>query len=47
MEDGAYIKGKIEIQREVAKPGSPPATKPELQVEVKSAAVGSTPVTKQ
>ena len=47
MEDGAYIKGKIEIQREAAKPSSPPATKPELQVEAKSAAVGSTPVTKQ
>ena len=47
MEDGAYVKGKIEIQREAAKPSSPPATKPELQVEAKSAAVGSTPVTKQ
>ncbi|HSZ02657.1 MAG TPA: polymer-forming cytoskeletal protein [Terriglobales bacterium] len=47
MEDGAYVKGKIEIQREAAKPSPAPATKPELQVEAKSAAAGSTPVTKQ
>jgi cytoskeletal protein CcmA (bactofilin family) len=47
MEDGAYVKGKIEIQREATKPSPPPANKPELQVEAKSAAVGSTPVTKQ
>jgi cytoskeletal protein CcmA (bactofilin family) len=47
MEDGAYVKGKIEIQREAAKPSPAPATKPEVQVEAKSAAAGSTPVTKQ
>ena len=47
MEDGAYVKGKIEIQREATKPSPPPSPKPELQVEVKSAAAGSTPVTKQ
>ena len=47
MEDGAYLKGKVEIQREAANPSSPPAPKPELQVEARSAAAGSTPVTKQ
>jgi cytoskeletal protein CcmA (bactofilin family) len=47
MEDGAYVKGKVEIQRETANPSSPPAAKPELQVEARSAAAGSTPVTKQ
>ena len=47
MEDGAYVKGKVEIQRETAIPSSPPAPKPELQVEARSAAAGSTPVTKQ
>jgi cytoskeletal protein CcmA (bactofilin family) len=47
MEEGAYLKGKVEIQREAANPGSPPAPKPEQQVEARSAAAGSTPVTKQ
>jgi cytoskeletal protein CcmA (bactofilin family) len=47
MEDGAYVKGKVEIQRETAIPSSPPAPKPEPQVEARSAAAGSTPVTKQ
>jgi cytoskeletal protein CcmA (bactofilin family) len=47
MEDGAYLKGKVEIQREAANPISPPAPKPELPVEARSAAPGSTPVTKQ
>src|ERR1700724_2392998 len=28
IEDGAYFKGKVEIQRESAKPNSTPATKP-------------------
>jgi cytoskeletal protein CcmA (bactofilin family) len=47
IEDGAYLKGKVEIQREVTKSNSTPATKPESQVEARSAAAGSTPVTKQ
>ncbi len=47
MEEGAYLKGKVEIQREAANPSSPPAPKPEQQVEARSAAAGSTPVTKQ
>jgi cytoskeletal protein CcmA (bactofilin family) len=46
MEEGAYFKGKVEIQRD-AKPNSPPASKPESQVEARSAAATSTPVTKQ
>jgi cytoskeletal protein CcmA (bactofilin family) len=47
IEDGAYFKGKVEIQRESAKPNSTPATKPEPQVEARGAAAGGTPVTKQ
>jgi cytoskeletal protein CcmA (bactofilin family) len=47
MEDGAYVKGKIEILRDIAKPGTQPATTPEAQVDARTAAVGSTPVTKQ
>ena len=47
IEDGAYLKGKVEIQRETAKSNSTPASKPEPQVEARSAAAGSTPVTKQ
>jgi cytoskeletal protein CcmA (bactofilin family) len=47
IEDGAYFKGKVEVQREAAKPNSPPATRPEAKVEARSAAAGGTPVTKQ
>jgi cytoskeletal protein CcmA (bactofilin family) len=47
IEDGAYFKGKVEIQKEATKPNSLPATRPEAQSEGKSSAVGSTPVTKQ
>jgi cytoskeletal protein CcmA (bactofilin family) len=47
IEDGAYFKGKVEIQKEGAKPNAPPSTRPDSQVEAKSAAAGSTPVTKQ
>ena len=47
IEDGAYFKGKVEIQREAAKPITSAATKSELQVEARSAAASSTPVTKQ
>jgi cytoskeletal protein CcmA (bactofilin family) len=46
IEDGAYFKGKVEIQRESAKPNTA-ATKPEPQVEARSAAAGGTVVTKQ
>jgi cytoskeletal protein CcmA (bactofilin family) len=45
IEDGAYFKGKVEIQRD-AKPNSPSANKPEPQVEARGAAAG-TQVTKQ
>jgi cytoskeletal protein CcmA (bactofilin family) len=47
MEDGAYVKGKVEVQREAAKPTSTAATRPEPQVEARIAGAGSTPVTKQ
>ena len=47
IEDGAYFKGKVEVQREAAKPNASPATKPEPQVEARSAAAGGTPVTKR
>jgi cytoskeletal protein CcmA (bactofilin family) len=47
IEDGAYLKGKVEIQREAAKSDSLSATKPDSPVEARSAAAGSTQVTKQ
>jgi cytoskeletal protein CcmA (bactofilin family) len=47
IEDGAYLKGKVEIQREAAKSNSPSAAKPEPAAEARSAAAGSTAVTKQ
>jgi cytoskeletal protein CcmA (bactofilin family) len=47
IEEGAYFKGKVEIQREAAKANSAPAAKPEPQMEARSTAAGSTPVTKQ
>ncbi|HXM61919.1 MAG TPA: polymer-forming cytoskeletal protein [Terriglobales bacterium] len=47
IEDGAYLKGKVEIQREATKSNSPSTTKSEPPVEARSAAAGSTPVTKQ
>jgi cytoskeletal protein CcmA (bactofilin family) len=57
IEDGAYLKGKVEIHRESAKPNSPNAGKPEPQVEAKgsegrgaeakTAAAGGTQVTKR
>jgi cytoskeletal protein CcmA (bactofilin family) len=47
MEDGAYLKGKVEIQRDIGKPNSPSATKPEAQVDARTTSAGSTPVTKQ
>jgi cytoskeletal protein CcmA (bactofilin family) len=36
VEDGAYFKGKVDIQREAAKPTPPPAPKTELHSEMKS-----------
>jgi cytoskeletal protein CcmA (bactofilin family) len=36
VEDGAYFKGKVDIQREAAKPSPPPAPKTELHSEMKS-----------
>jgi cytoskeletal protein CcmA (bactofilin family) len=55
IEDGAYFKGKVEIQKEGAK-SNPTPSRPESQSEVKSmaasgagsmsVAAGSTPVTK-
>jgi cytoskeletal protein CcmA (bactofilin family) len=47
MEDGAYLKGKVEILRDITKPSSQPAARPEAQVDARTAAAGSTPVTKQ
>jgi cytoskeletal protein CcmA (bactofilin family) len=38
IEDGAYFKGKVDIQKEVAKPNSPP-NRTEHQGEVKSTSV--------
>jgi len=37
VEDGAYFKGKVDIQREAAKPSAPAATKTEPVAEIKSA----------
>ena len=47
IEDGAYFKGKVEIQREAAKSNSASANRPEPQAEARSAAAAGTPVTKQ
>jgi cytoskeletal protein CcmA (bactofilin family) len=47
IEDGAYFKGKVEVQRELAKPKSAPAAKPEPPVEARTAVAGGTQVTKQ
>jgi cytoskeletal protein CcmA (bactofilin family) len=47
IEDGAYLKGKVEIQREAAKSNSPSASGSGAPVEARGAAAGSTPVTKQ
>jgi cytoskeletal protein CcmA (bactofilin family) len=46
IEDGAYFKGKVEIQKESTTANSATANKPEAQGEAKSAAA-STAVTKQ
>ncbi len=47
IEDGAYFKGKVEIHKEAAKPNSTSTTRAEPAVEARSAAMGSTGVTKQ
>jgi cytoskeletal protein CcmA (bactofilin family) len=36
VEDGAYFKGKVDIQREVAKPSSSAVSKADLQIEGKN-----------
>lgn len=38
VEDGAYFKGKIDIQKEAAKPASPGAGRPEAAKEMKGTA---------
>ncbi len=47
IEDGAYFKGKVDVQRELPKPKPAPAAKPEPQVEARTAVAGGTQVTKQ
>jgi cytoskeletal protein CcmA (bactofilin family) len=44
IEDGAYFKGKVDIQKETAKP-SPQPPRSELTVEAKSAATGAAAAT--
>jgi cytoskeletal protein CcmA (bactofilin family) len=46
IEDGAYFKGKVEVQRELPKTKSAPAAKGEPPVEVRTVAAGGTTVTK-
>jgi cytoskeletal protein CcmA (bactofilin family) len=38
IEDGAYFKGKVDIQKEAAKVSSPPATRPEPEAAAKKPA---------
>jgi cytoskeletal protein CcmA (bactofilin family) len=38
IEDGAYFKGKVDIQRETTKPGTPPATRLEPKAEARGVA---------
>lgn len=40
IEDGAYFKGKIDIQKEAAKPGVPPGGRSESPVEGKNTPLG-------
>jgi cytoskeletal protein CcmA (bactofilin family) len=47
IEDGAYFKGKVDVQRELPKSNSAPTAKPEPPVEARKAVVGGTQVTKQ
>jgi len=47
IEEGAYFKGKVEVQRDLPKPNAASAAKPEPRVEARTAAAGGTPVTKQ
>jgi cytoskeletal protein CcmA (bactofilin family) len=42
IEEGAYFKGRVDIQQEAAKPVSSPATKVESQPEIKSVAAVQT-----
>lgn len=41
IEDGAYFKGKVDIQREAAKPASSAINRPEVQAEARATAVGA------
>ena len=47
IEEGAYFKGKVEVQREPSKPNAAPAAKSEPRVEARTAVAGGTQVTKQ
>src|SRR6202051_3581582 len=47
IEEGAYFKGKVDIQKELPKPNSAPAAKPEPRVEARTAVAVGTQVTKQ
>jgi len=46
IEDGAYFKGKVEVQRDLPKPKSAPAAKTEPSAEARSTVAGGTQVTK-
>jgi len=43
IEDGAYFKGKVDIQRETAKPASPAMSKPEAHTEQRTTAAATAP----
>jgi cytoskeletal protein CcmA (bactofilin family) len=47
IEEGAYFKGKVEVQRELPKTKSTPPAKTEPTVEVRTVGAGGTTVTKQ
>jgi cytoskeletal protein CcmA (bactofilin family) len=47
IEDGAYFKGKVEVQRDLPKTKSAPAAKSEPSVEARTVVAGGTQVTKQ
>ncbi len=46
VEDGAYFKGKVDIQRETAKPTSPGSPKTDHKAEVKSTVTAANPPAK-
>lgn len=47
IEDGAYFKGKVEVQRDLPNPKPAPGAKTEPSVEARTAVAGGTQVTKQ